>query len=93
MGLPERSSWFPGAEVDDAWVSSWRHHHVGLYLADKPSHMGVDVDGLACPLHCHMVCGCQTRGQSSLPNVVLSHHAVVGGGTFSGSVKPLGLDS
>jgi hypothetical protein len=27
-----------------------------LYLAAKPSHMGVDVDGLACPLHRPIVC-------------------------------------
>jgi hypothetical protein len=27
-----------------------------LYLAAKPSHVGVNVDGLACPLHRPMVC-------------------------------------
>jgi hypothetical protein len=47
------SSWFLsilGVEVDDDWDSSWRRcFTVWLYLAAKPSHMGVDVDGLACP--------------------------------------------
>jgi hypothetical protein len=39
-----------GAEVDDAQDGSLRHCFVAwLYLAAKPSHMGVDVDGLACP--------------------------------------------
>jgi hypothetical protein len=33
-----------------------------LYLAVKPFHMGVDVDGLAYPLHCPMVCSHQMRG-------------------------------
>jgi hypothetical protein len=35
--------------VDDAQVGSWRHRHDGLYLTAKPSHMGVDVNGLAYP--------------------------------------------
>jgi hypothetical protein len=25
-------------------------------LVAKPSHMGVDVDGVACPLYCPMAC-------------------------------------
>jgi hypothetical protein len=33
-----------------------------LYLAAKPSHMGVDVDGLACYLYHSMICGHRTRG-------------------------------
>jgi hypothetical protein len=33
-----------------------------LYLAAKPAHVGVDVDGLAYPLHCLMACSHQTRG-------------------------------
>jgi hypothetical protein len=50
MGLPGRSSWFPGAKVDGAQDGSWRHHHVVRhYLAAKPSHVGVDVDRLAYP--------------------------------------------
>jgi hypothetical protein len=43
-----------------------------LYMAAKPSHMGVDVDGLACPLHHPMTWSCQTRGHGLLPGVVLS---------------------
>jgi hypothetical protein len=45
-----------------------------LYLAAKPAHVGVAVDGLAYPLHRPMACGRQTRGQGILPGVVLSHH-------------------
>jgi hypothetical protein len=41
-----------GAEVDDDWDHCWRGSFtVWLYLMAKPSHMGVDVDGLAYPLH------------------------------------------
>jgi hypothetical protein len=29
-----------------------------LYLAAKPSHLGVDVDGLSCLLHCPTAYGC-----------------------------------
>jgi hypothetical protein len=45
-----------------------------LQLAAKPAHVGVDVDGLASPLHHPMACGCQTRGQGLLLGVVLSCH-------------------
>jgi hypothetical protein len=82
MGLPGCSSWFSSAEVDDARVGRWRHSHDGLYLTAKPSHMGVDVDGLAYPLHRPMVCDHQTRGQSFLSDAALSHHAAVGSGAF-----------
>jgi hypothetical protein len=45
-GLLERSSGFPGTEVDGARGGSWgRHCFTQLYLAAKPPHMGVDVDG------------------------------------------------
>jgi hypothetical protein len=64
MGLPEHSSWFLCAEMDDVWVSSWRFHHARLYLAAKPSHVGVDVDGVACQLHHPTACAHQTRGKS-----------------------------
>jgi hypothetical protein len=60
-------------------VVMWRQ----LYLAAKPSDVGVHVDGLAYPLHRRIACGCQTRGHSFLSVAALSHHAVVGGGTFS----------
>jgi hypothetical protein len=52
-----------------------------LYLAAKSTHMGVDVDGLACPLHCPMACDRQMKGQGLLSGVVLSHR-------FSGVVEP-----
>jgi hypothetical protein len=38
-------------------VASWHR----LYLVAKPSHVGVDVDGLACPLHRAMACSRQTQ--------------------------------
>jgi hypothetical protein len=56
---PGCSSRFPGvigAEVDDARDGSWRCFFTAwIYLAAKPSHVGVDMDGLACPLHCHLI--------------------------------------
>jgi hypothetical protein len=63
-----------GAEVDDARNGSWRRcFTMWLYLAAKPSHVGVNVDGLAYPLHRPMACNRQTRGQGLLPGVILSH--------------------
>jgi hypothetical protein len=51
--------------VDGARDDSWRGcFTVWLYMAVKPSHMGVNMDGLAYPLHHPMVCSCQMRGQS-----------------------------
>jgi hypothetical protein len=63
-----------------------------IYLAAKPSHVGVDVDGLACPLHRHTVCNHQTRGQGFLSGAALSRCAAVYGGAFSEDMKPSGLD-
>ncbi len=45
---------------------------VWLYLAAKASHVGVNVDGLACPLHCPMAYSHQTRGHDLLLDVILS---------------------
>jgi hypothetical protein len=88
-GLLGHSSWFSGAEVDGARDSSWRCHcFAQLYLVAKPSQVGVDVDGLAYPLHRPMVCGRQTRGQSFLSGAALSHCATVGGGAFPRGMKP-----
>jgi hypothetical protein len=42
-----------------------------LYLAAKPSHVRVDVDGLTCPLHHPTAYGCHTRAQSYLSDTVL----------------------
>jgi hypothetical protein len=68
---------------------SWRRRcFARLYLAAKPSHMGVDVDSLACYLHHPMVCGHQTSGQSFLSSAALSHRVTVGGGTFPGVRSP-----
>jgi hypothetical protein len=72
------------------WVlhDSWRDSFtMWLYLTAKPSHVGVDVDGLAYTLHHPMVCCCQTWGQDLLPGIVLSSHC---GGRWhlSGDVKP-----
>jgi hypothetical protein len=63
-----------------------------LYLASKPSHVGVNVDGLACPLHYLMACDRQMRGQGFLSGAVLSHCVVVDGGAFSRDAKPPSLD-
>jgi hypothetical protein len=83
----ECSSWLSGvlgAEVDDARDNSWRGSFtMRLYLMATPSHMGVDVDGLAYPLHQPTVRSCQMRGQGLLLGVVLSCLvAAVGGGIF-----------
>jgi hypothetical protein len=71
------SSWFPGilgTEVVGVWDGSCRCCFMALlYLAIKPAQVGVNVDGLACSLHCPTDCSCQTRGQGLLPGVVLSH--------------------
>jgi hypothetical protein len=92
-GILGRSSWFPGAEVAGVQDGSWsRHCFAWLYLAAKPSHMGADVDGLACLLHCPAVRNHQTRGQSILIGAAPSHHTVVGGGTIPRGAEPLGLD-
>jgi hypothetical protein len=63
-----------------------------LYLTAKHSHVGGDVDELACFLHRHMVCSRYRGGQSFLTGVVPSNHVVVGGGAFLGYAKPLGVD-
>jgi hypothetical protein len=64
---PGCSSWFwgiLGAEVDVAQDGSWgRCFTVWLYLSAKPSHVGVDVDGLACLLHHPMAYNRHMRGQ------------------------------
>jgi hypothetical protein len=44
-----------------------------LYMATKTSHVGVDVNRLACLLHRPMTCSRQTRGQCFMSGSVLSH--------------------
>jgi hypothetical protein len=91
--FPWRSSRLLGTEVDDVWDGSWRHCFTTLlYLAAKPAHMGVDVEGLAYLLHHPIACDCQTRGQGLLPGIVFVPSLQWGGGAFSGDVKPPGLD-
>jgi hypothetical protein len=91
-GIPD-SSWFPSAEVEGARDGSWRRRSFAqIYLAAKPSNVGVNVDGLAYPLHHPTVCGHQMRVQSFLSGAALDHHAVVGSGAFPGGAKPLNLD-
>jgi hypothetical protein len=55
LGLPWCSSGLPGilgAEVDGTRDESWRGSFTKqLYLPTKLSHVGVNMDGLACPLH------------------------------------------
>jgi hypothetical protein len=76
----------PGMVLGDVAL---RHR---LYLDAKPSHVGVDVDGIACSLHRPTVCNSQRRGQGFLSGATLSRHAAVGSGAFPGDVKPSGLD-
>jgi hypothetical protein len=59
-----------------------------LYLAAKPSHVGVDVYRIAGLLHCPIVCSHQMRGQGFLSCIAVSCHAVVGGGAFWGMRSP-----
>jgi hypothetical protein len=63
-------------------------HGIGFTLLLSLPTWGVDVDGLACPLHRPMAYNHQTRGLSFLPGAALSHRAVVGGATFPGGAKP-----
>jgi hypothetical protein len=69
-------------------IASWHQ----LYLASKPSHVGVNVDGLSYPLHHPMTYSHHARGQSFMSRAALSHRAAMGGGAFPGIVKPLDLD-
>jgi hypothetical protein len=55
---------------------------VMLYLVANLSHVGADVDRVACSLHRPTVCGWQTRYLCCLTGVVTSHRPTVGGGPF-----------
>jgi hypothetical protein len=61
-------------------------------LGVKSSHVGVDVDRLAYPLHRPMTCSHQMRGQGLLSGTVLSSHVAMSGGALLGDVKLSGLD-
>jgi hypothetical protein len=51
---------------------------------------GVNVDGLAYPLHRPTTYSCQSRGQSFLSGTALSHHVAVSGAPFWGGAMPPG---
>jgi hypothetical protein len=52
-----------GVEVDYARDDSCRGSFAAwFYLAAKSSHVGVDMDGLACRLHYPTVHSCQSMG-------------------------------
>jgi hypothetical protein len=53
-----------------------------------PSHMGVNVDMLAYPLHRATVYNRQTKGHGLLSGAALSHHAAMGSGAFLVDAKP-----
>jgi hypothetical protein len=55
-----------------------------LYLVTKPSHVGVDVDGLVYPLHRPMTHSYQSRGQGLPTRRRLALSFVVGSGAFRG---------
>jgi hypothetical protein len=62
-----------------------------LYLVVKPSHVGVDVDRLACPYT--ILWPAAVRREDKASRQTLSCLvAAVGGGAFLGDVKPSGLD-
>jgi hypothetical protein len=76
----------PGTVLED--VAS-QHR---LYLAAKPFHVGVNVDGIACPLHHPMVCSRQMRGHGLLSSATLSRCGAVADGAFLGDAKAPSLD-
>jgi hypothetical protein len=79
--------------VDDAREGSQRHFFmICPFLPAKSSHVGVNVDGLACPLHLPMACNRQMRGRVFMSGAALSHHVGTGGGIFLGDAKHLDLD-
>jgi hypothetical protein len=73
VSAPESSSCLPGVLLGSWTFLAMRWMTPGmipgevasqcLYLAVKPSHMGVEVDGLAYPLHRPMTCSYHPRGQ------------------------------
>jgi hypothetical protein len=62
-----------------------------LYLTTKPSHVGVDVDRLACPDTILWPVAVR-RGDMASCQILSCPIAAVGGGAFPGDAKPLGLD-
>jgi hypothetical protein len=74
------SSWLLGIDVVGARDGFWCGYRLTLlHLVAKLSHVGADVDGLACCLHCPVDCGCQAHVQCLLTGVVMSCHTTWGG--------------
>jgi hypothetical protein len=75
----------PSAEVVGVRGGSWsRRCFAKLYLAVKPSHVGADMDGLACWLHRPTVCSGQMRGQGIRTGTTPSHSVAVSDASFRG---------
>jgi hypothetical protein len=62
-----------------------------LYLVARSSHVVVNVDRLACPLHHPMAYCHHMRGQGFLSGTVFSCHVTASSGIFLGRCKALGL--
>jgi hypothetical protein len=93
MGLPERSSWFPGTEVDGVRDGSWKRRHVArLYWAAKAFPYGGQCGWASLPPTPSYGLWLSDEGQRFMSGAALSHRAAMGGGSFSGGVKPLGLN-
>jgi hypothetical protein len=71
-----------GAILEDVAL---RHR---LYLVVKPSHVGVDVNILVCPLHRPTIYSRQMRGHDFLLVTALSYRATVCCGAFLGMRNP-----
>jgi hypothetical protein len=72
-GCSFRSLGVLGAEVDDARDDFWRRSFaVWFYLAVKPSYMGIDVNGLACPRTILRPVAAIWGDMASLPCTILS---------------------
>jgi hypothetical protein len=81
-----------GVDMADGRDGSWnRLCFTWLYFAAKHSHVGVDVDRVACFLHHPTVCGWQTKVQSLMARA-LSCRAAMGSDAFPGGAKPWELD-
>jgi hypothetical protein len=88
-GCSFRFSGIVGAEVYDAQNgSSRRCFAVWLCLAAKPSHVGVDVNGLAYSLHRPTTYSHQMRGQGLFLGAILSCHCSGQWHLFGGCEAP-----
>jgi hypothetical protein len=82
-------SGLPGFDVVGVWDDSRsRICFVWPCLAAELLQTEVDMDGLASFLYRPTVCGSHTWAQRFLIDIILSHHAAVGGDTFLGVWSP-----